>query len=98
MLEREFGPNSARGKDKSQGDFVDKNGKPLIGTVDANGSLVTQGPKKRVAVRVFQILFALGAGIPAIYAAVAIKPNPPAPPANTPAAYILYVLSPLTFL
>lgn len=70
MLEREFGPNSSKGKGKAQGDFVDENGKPLIGTVDAKGNLVTQGPKKRVAMRVLQILFALGAGVPAIYAAV----------------------------
>lgn len=70
MLEREFGPNSRKGKDRSQGDFLDEEGKPLIGTVDEKGNLVTQGPKKRVALRVLQIMFALGAGIPAIYAAV----------------------------
>jgi hypothetical protein len=70
MLEREFGPNSRRGKGKSQGDFVDEEGKPLVGMVDSKGNLVTQGPKKRTAVRILQILFALGAGIPAIYAAV----------------------------
>jgi len=96
MLEREFGPN-ATSKRKAQGDFLDENGKPLIGTVDASGNLVTQGPKKRVTLRILQLLFALGAGIPAIYVAV-IKPVLPAPPAGTPQAYILYVLSILTYL
>jgi hypothetical protein len=67
MLEREFGP---KGRNRSRGDLLDEEGKPLIGTVDEKGNLVTQGPKKRIALRVFQILFALGAGIPAIYAAV----------------------------
>ncbi|KXN80986.1 hypothetical protein AN958_06498 [Leucoagaricus sp. SymC.cos] len=98
MLEREFGPNSGKGKGRSGGDFLDENGKPLIGTVDEKGNLVTQGPKKRVAVRVFQTLLALGAGVPAIYAAVVIKPNPPAPPASTPPAFALYIFSIITFL
>jgi hypothetical protein len=49
MLEREFGPNSKKVKGKGVGDFMDENGKPLIGTVDARGYLVTQGPKKRAA-------------------------------------------------
>ncbi|KAF5358551.1 hypothetical protein D9756_001306 [Leucocoprinus leucothites] len=98
MLEREFGPNSGKGNNRSNGDFVDEDGKPLIGTVDQNGYLVTQGPRKRIALRVLQVLFALGSGVPAIYAAVVIKPNPPAPPAGTASAYALYVLSILTFL
>jgi hypothetical protein len=70
MLEREFGPNSKKMKGKGLGDFTDEDGKPLIGTVDAQGYLVTQGPKKRTAARILQTLFALGAGIPAIYAAI----------------------------
>jgi hypothetical protein len=36
-----------------------------VGTVDARGYLVTQGPKKRAAPRILQIL-CLGAGIPMI--------------------------------
>ncbi len=67
MLERAFPNNS---KPKPQGDFLDEDGKPLIGTVDMRGNLVTQGPKKRITVRILQILFSLGAGIPAIYVAV----------------------------
>lgn len=82
MLEREFGPNSKKGKGKALGDFVDEDGKPLIGTVDANGNLVTQGPKKRVAIRVLQALFALGAGVPAIYAAV-VSMHMPTPQLKT---------------
>ncbi|KAJ3567721.1 hypothetical protein NP233_g6176 [Leucocoprinus birnbaumii] len=75
MLEREFGPNS-RKKGKVGADFLDEDGKPIIGTVDQNGYLVTQGPKKRIALRVMQVLFSLGAGLPAIYAAVVGSSNP----------------------
>ncbi|KAF7779015.1 hypothetical protein Agabi119p4_3360 [Agaricus bisporus var. burnettii] len=101
MLEMEFGQDSTRGKKgkgRGLGDFVDEDGKPLIGTVDTQGYLVTQGPKKRTVTRIFQILFALGAGIPAIYAAIAIKPDPPPPPAGKPQALVLYVISIITFL
>ncbi len=42
----------------------------LVGTADANGNLITQGPRKRLASRITQILLALAAAIPAIYAAV----------------------------
>lgn len=69
MLEREFGPN-AKSKRSSGNSFVDENGKPLVGTVNEKGQLVTQGPKKRIAVRVFQMILALGAAIPSIYAAL----------------------------
>lgn len=69
MLEREFGPNAKR-KSKMAGDFTDENGKPLVGTVNPKGQLVTQGPKKRIAIRVGQIVLALGASIPGIYAAL----------------------------
>jgi hypothetical protein len=69
MLEREFGPK-AKGKAREEGEFVDVNGKPLVGTVDEKGNLVTEGPKKRTTVRALQILMALAASIPAIYAAL----------------------------
>jgi len=71
MLEREFGQKGQKHpKYVEGGDFVDENGKPLIGTVDRNGNLVTAGPKKRTAARAFQILLALAASIPSIYAAI----------------------------
>ncbi|KAL0946723.1 hypothetical protein HGRIS_012905 [Hohenbuehelia grisea] len=105
MLEREFGSKPRhhrqkddKGKARSDPAFLDDEGKPLIGTVDEKGNLVTQGPKKRAATRVLQILLAIGAGIPAIFAALAIKPKSPPPPANKPPAFILYVLSVLTIL
>jgi hypothetical protein len=69
MLEREFGPN-AKGKAPENGDFLDEDGKPLIGTVDSKGQLVTKGPKKRMALRAMQIILSLAASIPAIYAAL----------------------------
>jgi hypothetical protein len=70
MLEREFG-SKGKGKSKSDGlALVDDEGKPLVGTVDPKGYLVTTGPKRRVFVRTLQIILAAGASVPAIYAAV----------------------------
>ncbi|KAJ6525606.1 hypothetical protein B0H19DRAFT_1042337 [Mycena capillaripes] len=98
MLEREFGPN-AKGKGPAEtGDFLDEDGKPLVGTVNAKGQLVTKGPRKRIALRTMQIILALAASIPAIYAALTIKPAGKPPPSGTIAAYILYVFSCLTLL
>lgn len=96
MLEREFGPNS---KMKRTDDaFLDEDGKPLVGTVDAKGQLVTQGPRKRLAVRILQIILAFAATVPAIYAAVVIKPTGKPPPSGTAAAYVLYVVSVITLV
>ena len=64
MLEREFGTTKARSSD-----FLDHRGKPLIGTVDARINLVTQGPKKRFALRMVQIVPVAGTGL---YAAIVI--------------------------
>jgi len=70
MLEREFGNNGKKkGKDLGKS-LVDEDGKPLVGTVDEKGNLVTSGPKRRIAFRALQIILAIGACIPAIYAAV----------------------------
>ncbi|KAF9532196.1 hypothetical protein CPB83DRAFT_663689 [Crepidotus variabilis] len=104
MLEREYGGTgkSGKGKDKDSGwGLVDEDGKPLVGTIDEKGSLVTSGPKRRIAVRVMQFFFTVGACIPAIYAAVAIKPTDPKdppPPANKPPVFVLYIVSSLTLL
>ncbi|KAG5645069.1 hypothetical protein DXG03_007159 [Asterophora parasitica] len=100
MLEREFGPNAKdKGRSHSDGgEFLDENGKPLVGTVDEKGNLVTQGPKKRMALRILQILLASTAGIPSIYAAAIIKPKESPPPANKPPAFVLYIISVLTLL
>jgi hypothetical protein len=71
ILEREFGPNSSKMSNKNkQQDFVDEEGKPLIGTVNDKGQLVTQGPKKRMFMRFLQVVLASGAAVPAIYAAL----------------------------
>jgi len=99
MLEREFGSNAqSKGSNDPQDDFLDENGKPLVGTVDGKGYLVTQGQKKRVAMRVVQILCALAAAIPSIYAAIVIKPKETPPPSGRAPAYVLYVVSVLTLL
>ncbi|KAJ7063426.1 hypothetical protein C8F01DRAFT_1250972 [Mycena amicta] len=96
MLEREFGPN-AKGKAPAEsGDFLDEDGKPLVGTVDSKGQLVTKGPRKRLTLRMFQIILSLAAAIPGIYAALIIKPKEKPPPSGSIAAYVLYVFSCLT--
>ncbi|KAI0082834.1 hypothetical protein K474DRAFT_1584923 [Panus rudis PR-1116 ss-1] len=88
MLEREFG-----GKGKAK-DYEEE----IVGSVDQKGRLITDGPKKRLAVRWLQVLLALLAGGSSIYAALIIKLPSPPPPAGKPQTYILYVLSVLTFL
>lgn len=67
MLEREFGN---RHETKNAYDGLDENGNPLIGSVDQKGRLVTDGPKKRIALRMLQIILTLTAGVPSIYAAL----------------------------
>ncbi|KAF9265540.1 hypothetical protein L218DRAFT_824356, partial [Marasmius fiardii PR-910] len=104
MLEREFGPNSAssqRNQDPNSPFLYDDDGKPLVGSVSPSGYIVTQGPKKRLFVRVLEVAFAAVAAIPAIYAAVAIKfkaKEPLPPPQGKPQAYVLYVVSIITLL
>lgn len=108
MLEREFaGAHPAFESEEKP--------ESLVGTADAKGNLITQGPRKRIAFRITQILLALAAAIPAIYAALvsflrpprsslnllpsqAIKPTIAPTPSGTPAAYVLYVISCITFL
>lgn len=69
MLEQEFGPN-AKGKEPRDTD------EPMIGSVDGKGRLITDGPKKRIAARVVQILLSLAAAIPSIYAALVRSHSP----------------------
>ncbi|KAH9952106.1 hypothetical protein B0H21DRAFT_782882 [Amylocystis lapponica] len=89
MLEREFG-----GKQPLQ----PKDEEHAVGSVDSKGKLITGGPKRRLAARCIQVLLALTASVSSIYAALVIKPLSAPPPRNTLAAYILYVLSVLSFL
>ncbi|KAH9857166.1 hypothetical protein C2E23DRAFT_771351 [Lenzites betulinus] len=91
MLEREFASGKPGPKDEEDPERT-------VGSVDERGRLITQGPKKRLAVRWVQVLLALTAAVSSIYAALIIKPPSPAPPANKLPAYLLYVLSVLTFL
>jgi len=68
MLQREFGGKIRKKWNwKDDGDEGDP---PVIGSVDKKGHLVTQGPRKRIAVRVLEGLLALGSGASSIYAAV----------------------------
>ncbi|KAI0934764.1 hypothetical protein AcV5_006504 [Taiwanofungus camphoratus] len=93
MLEREFG-----GKGVGQGEKDEDEDGEKVGGVDAKGRLITQGPKKRLAVRMLQALLALLAAVSSIYAAAVIKPPSAPPPAGKMPAYILYVLSVFSFL
>lgn len=58
MLEREFG-----GKGKAVNDE-----EHVIGSVDSKGKLITEGSKKRLAIRWLEVLLALLAGGSSIYA------------------------------
>ncbi|CCM06877.1 uncharacterized protein FIBRA_09185 [Fibroporia radiculosa] len=60
MLEAEFGTKQAP---QDEGEKV--------GSVDANGNLITDGPRKRLAVRCIEILLALTASAASIYTALA---------------------------
>lgn len=61
MLEREF---AGKGFGKAADD------ENMIGSADHRGRLVTQGPKKRLAIRWFQALLTLGAAVSLIYMAL----------------------------
>ncbi|KAF7796693.1 hypothetical protein EIP86_007876 [Pleurotus ostreatoroseus] len=87
MLERMFG-----------GQVGAEDEEHAIGSVNAKGRLITEGPRKRLLVRWIQVLFALLAGGSGIYAAAFIKTSSPPPPAGKPPAYILYIFSVITFL
>lgn len=63
MLEREFGDAE---QDKTREEGPDG----IVGSVDERGRLITAGPKKRVAVRVLQGLFACGTAVSGIYGAL----------------------------
>ncbi|EIN07182.1 hypothetical protein PUNSTDRAFT_104727 [Punctularia strigosozonata HHB-11173 SS5] len=89
MLEREFG-----GKGYAQEEEVQN----PVGSVDAKGDLITEGPKKRKAVRAAQVILSLGAAISGIYGALIIKPKSSPPPKGSIASYIMYILSVLTSL
>ncbi|KAH9484387.1 hypothetical protein JR316_0003868 [Psilocybe cubensis] len=110
MLEREFGadPNNSNNNDddtaaarklkdaERRGLLLDAQGRPVVGTADLRGRLVTVGPRRRVAARALQVLLAAGAGVPVLYAAVAIKQPEGAgspPPQGKPPVLVLYVLA-----
>jgi len=85
MLEHEFGSNLA-GPAKEE----------PVGSVDEKGSLITDGPKKRVAIRTIEILLALGIAVSLVYAALWTKPHQTPPPQSKPQTLALYALSVLT--
>ena len=66
MLEREFGDanNAKHGRNQNEWPVG------MVGSVDEQGRLITAGPKKRVAMRVLQGLFACGTAVSGIYGAM----------------------------
>ncbi|CAE6433679.1 unnamed protein product [Rhizoctonia solani] len=62
------------------------------GDLNEDGKLVSNGPRKRMAVRALEVLSAIGVVIACIYAFAVPKPNPAAPPASKPAVYVMVVL------
>jgi len=69
-----------------------------VGSVDEKGRLVTDGPKKRVAIRVIETVLALGIAVTVVYAALWIKTSRPPPPQSKPHTFALYALSVLASL
>ncbi|KZT09638.1 uncharacterized protein LAESUDRAFT_735299 [Laetiporus sulphureus 93-53] len=69
-----------------------------VGSVDANGRLITEGPKTRMLVRGLQMLFVVAACLSTVYTALLIKTTSTPPPAHKLPAYVLYVCSFLTAL
>src|ERR1700722_3865679 len=74
MLRREFDPRSKGNNGAPGSEYSD--GRPMIGSVDAKGKLITQGPKKRIATRLLQGVLSLTAAIPSIYAAIVSTSGP----------------------
>jgi len=62
------------------------------GDVGADGKLISNGPRKRMALRALEVVAAIGAVVACIYAFAVPKPNPAAPPASKPAVYVIVVL------
>ena len=58
MLEHEFRSSAEAVKEEP------------VGSVDQKGCLITDGPKKRVAIRAIETVFALGIAFSVIYAAL----------------------------
>ncbi|TRM62571.1 hypothetical protein BD626DRAFT_497819 [Schizophyllum amplum] len=95
MLEERFATDptsTSRSEPDDSGEYRDSTTGALIpGTVDRQGDLVTNGPKKRLAVRVLQLLLAIGAAIPGIWAAIFLHPKTAPSPKGSVASYVLYV-------
>ncbi|KAH9063483.1 hypothetical protein EDB87DRAFT_192633 [Lactarius vividus] len=87
MLEHEFGSTAA-----------DPVKQEPIGSVNEKGRLITDGPRKRTAIRAIEVFLAVGIAAAVIYAALWIKPPKPPPPQSKPHTLVLYALSILTAL
>ncbi|TFY67043.1 hypothetical protein EVJ58_g1879 [Rhodofomes roseus] len=68
------------------------------GSVDGKGKLITEGPKKRLAVRCIQVLLVIAACIASVYTGLIIKTTSTPPPKGKMPAYVLYVFSFITLL
>ncbi|KAF8609878.1 hypothetical protein BDV93DRAFT_517105 [Ceratobasidium sp. AG-I] len=68
------------------------------GDIGADGKLISNGPRLRMAVRALEAVAPIGACVACIYAFAVPKPSPAAPPASKPAVYVIVVLGFLTLL
>ncbi|KAL1721071.1 hypothetical protein EV715DRAFT_249407 [Schizophyllum commune] len=102
MLEERFSSKpspTSRPDPDDAGEYRDPStGALVVGTADRQGDLVTQGPRKRLAVRILQVLFAIGAGIPAIWAALFVHPKKDPSLKGSTASYVLYVWGAIGFV
>ncbi|KAH7317986.1 hypothetical protein B0J17DRAFT_622034 [Rhizoctonia solani] len=92
-----FSPDpSTENKDKK--DWGVRDVGERAGDINADGKLISRGPRKRMAMRALEVLCAIGAVVACIYAFAVPKPNPAAPPASRPAVYVIVVLGFLTII
>ncbi|KAM0756472.1 hypothetical protein T439DRAFT_376654 [Meredithblackwellia eburnea MCA 4105] len=107
-LEREFGsPTAPPAKANAQDPLTfnerlekakrerlrqEKNFKNRNGVVDSKGRLITQGRRKRLALRWFQGLAPFVVGFTAIGASLFTHPKNPAPPSRSAPLFVLYIL------
>ncbi|CAE6530778.1 unnamed protein product [Rhizoctonia solani] len=86
-----FSPDpSTENKDKKDWGVKEVGERP--GDVNSDGKLISNGPRRRMAVRALEVLCAIGVVVACIYAFAVPKPNPAAPPASKPAVYVMVVL------
>jgi hypothetical protein len=88
MLEAEFAPKA---DDKLAGmDVCDDDDQELrVGAVDANGRLISPGPRRRKVLRILQVVILLATSATILYGLLLTHPTESPPPRNTLPSYLL---------